>query len=507
MADGKLSSEELAKLREQLKKEAAQAGAPKTGAEMSADGGAGAGEEVSSKIITVTIADDKMSATVRLSVPRNNEQYSVPEIIAALRSNRVVLGIKSDAIMEMVNLGHYEEDMVVAEGTPEVPGVEGYFEWLVDLTKHETPEIREDGTVDYSAMNKLANINEGDKIAVYHPAVQGEKGFDVSGAEKIPRIAKDLPQLRGKYIRFEADTQEYFATISGKISLNGNAIEILSVHEVDDDLTYNYGTVEFYGDIVINGNVESGATIRAGRNVTINGTVANGKVFAGGDIVLTKGAQAKSKISARGDVFADFIEYATVDAVGEIHANYIMNSQVKSSKKVYVDGKKGSVVGGFTHGLSGVEVKNSGNYNELITELHAGFSEADYMQYDNLTKKEEKINNEMAEIVAELMELLKASKERGATQKQKDRIFELNSMKDASYVQLDEISKEKRELALKMSAGTNSYVEVRGDAYRNTTIGIDATKLILHQEESCVRFICKNDKIERRPAHLEKRDE
>jgi len=507
LADGKLSSEELAKLREQLKKEAAAAsiGVPRPGAEVK--DGSTPEEEESSKIITVNVAADKMSATVRLSVPRNNDQYSVPEVIAALRSNRVVLGIKSDVIMEMINLGHYEEDMVVAEGTPEVPGVEGYFEWLVDLTKHETPEIREDGTVDYSAMNKLANINDGDKIAVYHPAVQGEKGFDVSGAEKIPRIAKDLPQLRGKYVRFEPDEQEYFATMSGKISLNGSAIEILSVHEVNDDLTYNYGTVEFYGDIVINGNVESGATIRAGRNVTINGTVANGKVFAGGDIVLAKGAQAKSKISARGDVFADFIEYASVDAVGEIHANYIMNSEVKSSRKVFVDGKKGSVIGGYTHGLSGVEVRNSGNYNEPITDLHAGFSDADYMQFDNLNKKEETIKDEMAKIVSELTELLKASSERGATQKQKDRIYELNVMKDASYDQLDDISKEKRELAVKMSAGTNSYIEIRGDAYRNTNIGIDAAKLTLHREESCVRFVCKDDQIERRPAHLEKRDE
>ena len=507
MADGKLSPEELAKLREQLKKEAAQSGTGSAGVEVSAGGGAAAEEKASSKIITVTVADDRMSASVRLSVPSNDEQYSVPEVIAALRSNRVVLGIKSDVIMEMINLGHYEEDMIVAEGTPEVPGVEGYFEWFVDLTKHETPEIREDGTVDYSAMNKLANINEGDKIAVYHPAVQGEKGFDVSGSEKIPRIAKDQPQLRGKYVRYDAETMEYFATISGKISLNGSAIEILSVHEVNDDLTINYGTVEFYGDIVINGNVESGATIRAGRNVTINGTVSSGKVFAGGDIVLTKGAQGKSRISARGDIFAEFIEYASVEAVGEIHANYIMNSEVKSAKKVFVDGKKGSILGGYTHGLSGVEVRNSGNYNEINTELHAGFSESDYMQYDNLVKKEEKINGEMATIVSELTELLKIAAERGVTQKQKDRIYELNAGKDEAYVRLDEINKEKKELAVKMSAGTNSYVEVRGDAFRNTTIGIDAAKLTLMREESCVRFICKNGVIERRPAHLEKSDE
>ena len=505
----KLSSEELAKLREQLKREAANVnvGNPVIAHETEATEEGAEKEPVSSKVITVTVSEDKMKAMVNLSVPLGTEAYSVPEVVAALRSNRVVLGIRSDLINEMISLGQYNEDTVVAEGTEVVPGVEGYYEWLVDMEKRENPDIREDGTVDYTSMNKLANVSEGDRIAIYYPAIQGEKGFDVMGAEKIPRIAKDQPQLRGKYIRFDPDTNEYFATISGKISRNGNVIEILSVHEVNDDLNVNYGTVEFYGDIVINGNVESGATIRAGRNVTINGTVSNAKVFAGGDIVLARGAQGKSRISARGDVFADFIEYASVDAKGEVHANYIMNSEVRSSKKVLVDGARGSVVGGFTHGLSGVEVRTSGNYNEIITELHAGFGDEDYMQYDTLNKREETVNNELAAIISEMTELLKASKQRGATQQQKDRIYELNVKKDAAYAQVDDITKEKHELAVRMAEGTNSYVEIRGDAYRNTTIGIDAAKLVLHKEESCVRFICRNDKIERRQAHLDKKEE
>lgn len=511
MAEGnKLSPEELAKLREQLKKEAANIAGPKpVPQEDNAEGEAAdvtQEEDTTSKIITVGISEDKMKATVRLSFPNMYEKYTVPEVIAALRANRVVLGIDSVAIDEMINLGHYEEDMVVAEGKEVVAGTDGYYEWLLDLEKREAPDIREDGTVDYTSMNKLANVGEGDRIAVYHPAIQGEKGFDVCGSERLPRIAKDQPQLRGKYLRYDSDTNEYFATISGKISRNGNAIEILSVHEVNDDINLNYGTVEFYGDIVVNGNIDSGAVIRAGRNVTINGTVSNGKVFAGGDIVLTKGVQAKSKISARGDIFADFIEYANVEAAGEVHANYIMNSQVKSSKKVFVDGKKGSVIGGFTHGLTGVEVRTSGNYNEPVTELHAGFAEEDYGEYDVLVKREEALNNELAEIVSEMTELLKVSSERGATQAQKDRIYELNIKKDATYAQVDEIGKEKHELAARMAAGTNSYVEIRGDAYRNTTIGIDASKLVLHKEECCVRFICKDDKIERRPAHLDKRE-
>ena len=215
----KLSPEELAKLREQLKKEAANIAAPNPVSEDTATEGEEAPakeeENTTSKIITVGISEDKMRATVRLSFPDMYEKYTVPEVIAALRANRVVLGIDSVAIDDMINLGHYEEDMVVAEGKEVVAGTDGYYEWLLDLEKRESPDIREDGTVDYTSMNKLANVGEGDRIAVYHPAIQGEKGFDVCGAERLPRIAKDQPQLRGKYLRFDPETNEYFATISG----------------------------------------------------------------------------------------------------------------------------------------------------------------------------------------------------------------------------------------------------------------------------------------------------
>ena len=126
----KLSPEELAKLREQLKKEAANIAAPNPVSEDTATEGEEAPakeeENTTSKIITVGISEDKMRATVRLSFPDMYEKYTVPEVIAALRANRVVLGIDSVAIDDMINLGHYEEDMVVAEGKEVVAGTDGY---------------------------------------------------------------------------------------------------------------------------------------------------------------------------------------------------------------------------------------------------------------------------------------------------------------------------------------------------------------------------------------------
>lgn len=494
--DKKLSAEELAKLRQQLKMEAM--GLTEEAVSDDEDDSSSP-LFVESKVITVTLADDLMSATVSLSVPLGNDVYNVPEIIRELRANKVVLGIQTQVIMDMVNLGQYEEEMVVALGKEIVPGIDGYYEFLVDMEKRTTPEIREDGTVDYTTVGKLTNVAEGDKIAIYHPAVQGTRGYNVCGAELSPKFAKELPVLRGKFIR-QNEEGEYFATRAGRISYSSYNVEILDVYEINDDITLNFGNVEFYGDIIINGNVETGSVIRAGRNITINGTIANARISAGGDITLTRGIQGGGigRVTTRGNVFAEFIEYANVEAAGDVFSNYILESNVLAGGKVIADGNKGCVIGGKVHGLLGVEVRNAGTKIEQRTILHAGFMMEDYEKYLELTKLEKKVNDRLAVCVSDLSDLLRVARERGLDSKQKETVTNLNTMKDEAYAELDEISLKKKDLGEKMGKAAGAKIVIKGDANCNTVIAIDAATLVINRTETHLKYICRNDEIVRR---------
>lgn len=504
--DNKLSAEELAELRRQLKKEAEKAKAKEpeeiVDEIIENDGEPTEEEDIEElKHVDVVISEDRMTAYAVLMTPKRSARYTIPEVVAELRANKVVLGIQTNAIMEMINLGMYEEEVEVAKGKPETPGTEGYYEYLIDMEKRTKPEIHEDGTVDYTVMNRLVNVNEGDKIAIYHPAIQGTKGFDVCGKELAPKFVRDLPPLRGKYVR-KTDDNEFFATMSGKISRSDNNIEILNVYEINEDLDPTKGVLEFYGDIIINGNVEDGVVIRAGRNLTINGTVSSARIQAGGDVVLSNGIQGYEggKITTRGNVYASFVEYATIEARGDVHANYLLNSTVKSDGIVYVEGTKGSVIGGYVHGLKGVELIDAGNITEPRNFIHAGFSVEEYRKFAKLKKKEEDLNAALAMAVAEMTGLLRIGKERGVTQAQKDRIFELNEQKDAANATLDQISIEKKELGEKIGKGANASIIARGTLYRNTTISIETAVLNILEEESYVRFLAKDNEVIRRPV-------
>ena len=487
----KLTPQELAELRMQLKME--QSGL--TGEEEQEI------LELSAKKTTVTVARDKMSASIMLHEPED-EVYTKEEIIEALNKNNVIAGIDDDVVKQLVAGDLYDEEVVVAKGTPPVQGKDGYFEFFFDIVSRTKPLIREDGSADYSAMGRLATIQEGDLIAKYHNSVQGEKGETVTGAELMPRYVRELPVLRGKSIARNDETNEYTATASGKISYQNGNVEILVVYEIDTDVDSITGNIEFYGDIVITGNVESGVTVRSGRNITIEGTVSSAKLFAAGDIVLQRGIQGggKGKVSARGNVFADFIEYAEITAGGDVNANSIIGSQIDASGHVVLQGKRGSVMGGVTHGLKGITLKTAGNLSEVKTTLHAGFKEEDYQKTADLIREEKELTQTVNQLVKKMTAILQQRKKSntGFNKKQKAILLELNDKKEEYYKRIDEIGKDKQELATKMELGRTASIIIKGDIFRGTTVSIDVASLNVMKQESFARYICKNDKIERR---------
>ena len=271
--------------------------------------------------------------------------------------------------------------------------------------------------------------------------------FDAKNYLLLKNLSKcEIVDGLSEKLRDHNEDNEYFATIDGRISYSNYNVEILNVYEINSDITMNNGIVEFYGDIIINGNVETGSMIRAGRNITINGTVANARISAGGDIILSKGVQGAGlgRITTRGSVFADFIEYVQIEAAADVSANYILESDIKAGGKITVDGTKGSIIGGTTFGLMGIELRNAGTRVEQKTVLHAGFQKEDYNRFAELSKVEKEINADLASVVAEITDLLKIGKSRGVTGQQKERILELNRQKDNAYRRLDRIAEDKK---------------------------------------------------------------
>lgn len=510
VAVSNLSSEQLEKLKAAMAKakglpSAAPAfvQAPKPGEKTQSTAAEQAEEEQKPLIETnltegtyLRVEDDEMTAWLYLTPPAEGQVYSKRELESYLEQHGVIKGYHSSNLSAMVKKKVYEREILVAKGQEAVPGQDGYFEYLFSPEEHMGPTIREDGTVDYSSMSALQNVHKGDKVAIYHYAVPGVDGYTVQGNVLKAAAARDLPPMRGKGITRENGV--YYAQNDGKIEVKDGKIDIQNVHEIMGDVDAIIGKIEFFGDVIINGNVEGGVTIRAGRNIEIHGTTGGAALFAGGDVLLSRGIQGGGKISARGNVFAEFIENTTVEAGGIVQSNVILNSKVSAKDKVITNGKKGAIIGGQIHALKSIEAMTAGNDVEVKTILHCGYQPESFDMLLENRRKEAEIKEKLSKLVDVMTEALREKRRRGANTAMttEANLSEWNRLKDEYFAELDKIGKEREELETTMEEGRESYIKVDGNLYRNVVISINAERMIMDRNTCFMKYTADKGVIE-----------
>lgn len=442
------------------------------------------------------VDEDEMAAWLYLAPPKEDQTYTKRELESYLEQHGVVKGFHSSNLSAMIKKKIYDREILVARGAEKKPGTDGYFEYLFSPEGHGAPKVREDGSVDYSSMSALQNVHKGDKVAIYHYAVQGVDGYTVLGGMMKADPVRDLPPMRGKGITRENEV--YYAVSDGKIEIKDGKVDIQNVHEIMGDVDAIIGKIEFFGDVIINGNVEGGVIIRAGRNIEIHGTTGAATLFAGGDVVLSRGIQGGGKISARGNVYAEFIENTTVDAGGLVQSNVILNAKVNARDKVITTGKKGAIIGGYTHALKSIEVITAGNDVELKTVLHCGYEPESFDRLLEARRREAEIKEKLSKLVDTMTEALREKRMRGANTSRATEasLLEWNSLKDSYFAELDKIGQEREALENTMEEGRDAFIKVDGNIYRNVVISINSEQMTLDRNTCFMRYSADKGVIE-----------
>ena len=302
--------------------------------------------------------------------------------------------------------------------------------------------------------------------------------------------------MRGKGITRENGV--YYALNDGKIEVKDGKIDIQNVHEIIGDVDAITGKIEFFGDVIINGNVDGGVTIRAGRNIEIHGTTGGASLFAGGDVLLSRGIQGGGKIAARGNVFAEFIENTTVEAGGIVQSNVILNSKVSAKDKVITSGKKGAIIGGQVHALKSIEAMTAGNDVEVKTILHCGYQPESFEMLLEIRRKEAEIQARLSKLVETMTEALREKRKRGGNgaAATETSLSQWNHLKDEYFAELDRIGKQREELEASMEQGRESYIKVDGNLYRNVVISINAEQMIMDRNTCFMKYTADKGIIE-----------
>ena len=450
------------------------------------------------------VSDDRMSAWIYLNPPRPGEDhYSKNLIYQFISEHDIKKGFHTSNIAAIAKKHVYGREILIARGMDPVDGIDGYYEWQIDLNQRKSPAELPDGSVDYSAMSEVPSVNEGDVIAIYHRAVSAKNGYDVCGKEIIAKPSKEQLPLKGRGVANDKDPDIYYATTNGRVEYRDKKIDIKNTYEVRGDVDLITGKVEFFGDIEISGNVESGVIIRASRNVVINGMVEAANIYAGGDIFIKGGVTGgqKATITAKGDVCANFIEHTTVEAGGDVRANSYIGSIVNAGGKVIADGKNGSIISGFSRGLLGINANTLGNESETKTSVASGYTGEEYARYLELFQKESELQQVLSETVEEMSAILKKRRLGGIEDEADDeRLRKLNEKKDEFFDRLDSARAEKEALGQTIEKGKGSSVIVRGKVYRAVTITIEGTPFKVDDEKVFTEFRNEAGRITQSPA-------
>ena len=375
--------------------------------------------------------------------------------------------------------------------------LDAYFDFNFDTNFNKVPSCREDGTVDYWSIHSVELVEEGQVIATYHDPVDGSNGMTVKGKLLIAKRGRPLPPLTGKGFDRSADNKTYTSTMNGKIEMKNNRILISDVHEVHGDVGLKTGNIDFRGDVIIHGNVPTGAVIRATGSVTIDGTVEGALIDAHKDVIIRGGmlGSGRGTIITKGNLIAKFLEYTKVKAHGSVTTDSLINCNITSYDKVFLKGKHASIVGGTVYAATGVEAFNFGNEYGVKTEIYAGVNievKKQITYHENCIIEAQDMIDKIGAGLKQLDEAVKAGAEIPPNDPRRASLLRTKIVKQA---ELASHTQQLNEMSAVVESAQGASINVIQDVYMGVIIGINDALHQVKEQQTSVAFFERDGRV------------
>jgi len=330
--------------------------------------------------LSVVLSEDKSTAYLEFSKQEEGFACTLDELEQFIAGQGIKYGVLREALLVFVNQpeAYINTQLKIAEGIAAVPGTDGYIKVLVgmDDASERRPLEAEDGKVDYKEVTRLNNVRSGQIIAERIPPVDGTVGQAVTGEEIPFRPGKDARFKVGKNVVINPDGSAMYAALDGLVTkTEGNKLNVFPVYEINGDVDYNIGNIDFVGTVVIRGNVLTGFKIKAAGDIRVVGGVEGAELEAGGSVEITGGiiGYNKGHVQAGHNVKCTFIQEGNVDAGEDVLVSQsIMHSNIRAGRGVICAGTKGLIVGGSIQAGENVSARIVGNSMSTVTSIEVG---------------------------------------------------------------------------------------------------------------------------------------
>ncbi|WP_255570070.1 DUF342 domain-containing protein [Cohnella sp. CFH 77786] len=331
-------------------------------------------------LLQVTVSDDKMQAYLIFRRVEGEVNLTPEELTTFLASQGVKFGVQQDLLRLIAQRPQdfFFSQNAVALGIPPVNGIDGSIRILYDLedSGNNRPSEREDGSVDFRQVGQLANVKAGQLIAERVPPIPGQPGKAVTGDDVPCKEGKEVMFKIGKNVVVNPEKTAMYAAIDGLVTkTEKEKLNVFPVYEVNGDVDYNIGNIDFVGTVVVRGNILTGFRVKASGDIRVTGGIEGAEVESEGSIDISGGIIGSNKgyVKAGRNVKCSFILDGNVLAGEDIMVSQsIMHSNIRAGRNVECIGAKGLLVGGLVQAGEKVTARVIGNTMSTATIIEVG---------------------------------------------------------------------------------------------------------------------------------------
>lgn len=416
----------------------------------------------------------------------------------------ILFGINDELIQQIVEKKILEEHLTVAEGVPPQTGANGKIEYKISLERDYTPKLLEDGSVDYRDIHSFTLVKEGDIIAVRIPPTEGVSGKSVLGDEIPATPGKPYTLNASENIIVSEDGEQLVAAKSGIITRQDNNLFLKDYLEIERDVDFEVGNVNFPGKVIINGNVKPGFEVISDSDILIHGEVEGATIKSlEGTVQVEKGiiGRGHTFIYAKNRINVNFAQNCTLETEGVINVTTSLLHCTTTCTDLITDSNSSTIIGGITEAYRSIEIGNTGNEDDTQTvlivddkeraellEKKKKLAEA-YEQLDRLFLPAERDLRAKNSMIKKLGGNV-SPKIKQEYAKSVNRVKSIKSKIDLVNSNITSV-----EEALENSTNGEGYIVINGKMYPGTVIRLYRTKKEIQKADEAIRFKVEEDKL------------
>lgn len=435
----------------------------------------------------VKISPNKMEAWIFVFPPKNGgKEISVDMLNEAIKNANVNYGLDNDIIEKIAKEKIYLKFAVIARGKPALDGKDGY---VIDHFPRDNKirlEEDEESVINYKNLNWINPLEENEIICDIIPPTKHEDGIKVNGDKLRAKRGLNPSIPKGTNTKINDDRTALVSCIQGTVSFKSGKFKVEKVLIIRGDVNVSVGNIDTIGDVIVNGDVLGGFSVKATGNVVVKGMIEGATIVAKENIQIGMGINGENTgfLKAGGEIRSRYIENCTVEAKGNIYSDSVVNCKINCDENLFVTSGHGIIIGGNIKVLKSINANVIGNENLKQTFLTVGMTPGILEEKNKIEKSMNDIDEKMNAIEKDI-KFLSAEKDETVESRKK-----LNSLK----LNLSMNNIEKMKLLNRLEEINKSVIDLKHcnvkckTIYPPTNVTIKSDTFIVKQVENMCKI-------------------